>query len=83
VVILGGNSVVGELDVVGGEEETFLESVSRRFGTGRLDLFFKGETVTLSVAPVATDNFAASSSERSKLRVSGRLSVTMKAVRTH
>jgi hypothetical protein len=79
VVILGGNSVVGELDVVGGEE-TFLESVSRRFGTGRLDLFFNGETVTLSVAP---DNFAASSSERSKLRVSGRLSVTMKAVGTH
>jgi len=71
---------VGELITEGGEEVTFLESDSRRFGTGRFDLFLSGETFALSVAPVATESLATSSSERSKLRVSGRLSVTMKAI---
>ena len=71
---------MGELIALGGEEVTFLESDSRRFGTGRFDLFLSGETLALSVAPVATESLAASSSERSKLRVSGRLSVTMKAM---
>ena len=71
--------MVGELDAVGGEEVAFLESVSSKFGTGKFDLPFSG-VGALSVAPVATDSLATSSSERSKLRVSGRLSVTMKAV---